>query len=93
MPDPALPAHAGSGPRNTLASEIALVRAHSLVSELQSALRPEHDDGLASELNAFYDALVPGGYLVLGRVETLLGRPRTLFRPISTRERIYRKPT
>ncbi|MEX2571586.1 MAG: protein-glutamate O-methyltransferase CheR [Gemmatimonadota bacterium] len=40
----------------------------------------------------FYEALVPGGYLVLGRVETLLGLPRRLFRPVSIRERIYRKP-
>ena len=39
----------------------------------------------------FYDALEPGGYLVLGRVETLLGRPRSLFRPVSARERIYQK--
>jgi chemotaxis protein methyltransferase CheR len=40
----------------------------------------------------FYDALVPGGFLVLGKVETLLGRTRSLFRPVSHRERIYRKP-
>jgi chemotaxis methyl-accepting protein methylase len=40
----------------------------------------------------FYDALVPGGFLVLGKVETLLGRARTLFRPVSPRERIFRKP-
>ena len=41
-----------------VASEHALMRAHSLVSELQSALRPEHDNGLAAELNAFYDTLL-----------------------------------
>ena len=40
----------------------------------------------------FYEALTPGGYLVLGRVETILGRARTLFRPVNTRERVYRKP-
>lgn len=40
----------------------------------------------------FYDALLPGGYLVLGRVETLLGRTRPLLRPVSTRDRIYQKP-
>ena len=40
----------------------------------------------------FYDALLPGGFLVLGKVETLLGRPRSLFRPVSHRERIFRKP-
>lgn len=40
----------------------------------------------------FYDALVPGGYLVLGKVETLLGPTRSLFRPVSSRERIFQKP-
>jgi chemotaxis protein methyltransferase CheR len=40
----------------------------------------------------FYDALVPGGYLVLGRVETLLGRARSLFQTTHPRERIFRKP-
>lgn len=40
----------------------------------------------------FYDALEPGGFLVLGKVETLLGKARTLFRPINSRERIFRKP-
>jgi chemotaxis protein methyltransferase CheR len=40
----------------------------------------------------FYDALVPGGFLVLGKVETLLGRPRSLFKPVSPRDRIFRKP-
>jgi chemotaxis methyl-accepting protein methylase len=43
--------------------------------------------------HAFHDALVPGGFLFLGRVESLLGRARGLFRPVSTRERIYRTPT
>lgn len=40
----------------------------------------------------FYDSLVPGGFLILGRVETLLGLPRSLFRAVSPRERIYQKP-
>lgn len=40
----------------------------------------------------FYDSLRPGGFLVLGKVETLLGRTRTLFRPVSHRERIFQKP-
>jgi chemotaxis protein methyltransferase CheR len=42
--------------------------------------------------NRFYDALEPGGFLVLGKVETLLGRTRSLFRPVSNRQRIFRKP-
>ena len=40
----------------------------------------------------FYDSLLPGGFLVLGKVETLLGRPRSLVRPVSHRDRIVRKP-
>jgi chemotaxis protein methyltransferase CheR len=40
----------------------------------------------------FYDALVPGGFLVMGKVETLIGVARTLFRPVNNRERIYQKP-
>ena len=40
----------------------------------------------------FYDALVPGGYLVMGKVETLIGVARTLFRPVNNRERIFQKP-
>ena len=40
----------------------------------------------------FHDALVPGGFLLLGKVETLLGPARTLFRPVNSRERIFRRP-
>lgn len=40
----------------------------------------------------FYDALVPGGFLVLGKVETLVGPARTRFRPVNNRERIFRRP-
>jgi chemotaxis protein methyltransferase CheR len=35
--------------------------------------------------------LLPGGFLVLGRVETLLGKSRELFAPVSSRERIFRR--
>lgn len=40
----------------------------------------------------FYDALLPGGYLVLGKVETLIGPTRGLFRAVNNRERIFQKP-
>lgn len=40
---------------------------------------------------SFHGALVPGGYLVLGRVETLLGKPRSLFTPLELRERVFRR--
>jgi chemotaxis protein methyltransferase CheR len=38
-----------------------------------------------------HDALAPGGYLVLGRVEMLLGRARSLYTTVDSRERIYRR--
>jgi chemotaxis methyl-accepting protein methylase len=40
----------------------------------------------------FFDALAPGGFLVLGKVETLLGPARTKFVAVNPRERIFRKP-
>jgi chemotaxis methyl-accepting protein methylase len=40
----------------------------------------------------FHDALVPGGFLVMGKVETLIGEARTLFRPVNNRERIFQRP-
>jgi chemotaxis protein methyltransferase CheR len=39
----------------------------------------------------FYGALVPGGFLVLGKVETILGPTRGLFAPVDARERIFRR--
>lgn len=40
---------------------------------------------------AFHEALAPGGFLVLGKVETLLGPTRQLFQAVNPRERIFRK--
>jgi len=40
---------------------------------------------------AFHRVLAPGGILVLGKVETLLGMARGLFSPVNARERIFRK--
>ncbi len=42
--------------------------------------------------DAFFDALAPGGYLVLGKVETLLGPARSRFVSVDSRERIFRRP-
>jgi chemotaxis methyl-accepting protein methylase len=39
----------------------------------------------------FHEALEPGGFLVLGKVETLLGATRSLFEPVDARERIFRR--
>jgi chemotaxis protein methyltransferase CheR len=40
----------------------------------------------------FYDSLMPGGFLVLGKVETLIGPARMLFKALNNRERIFQKP-
>lgn len=40
---------------------------------------------------AFHGVLAAGGFLVLGKVETLLGAARGLFSPVNARERIFRK--
>jgi len=42
-------------------------------------------------LRRFHDALAPGGFLVLGKVETLLGPVRTLFETVDQRNRIFRR--
>jgi chemotaxis protein methyltransferase CheR len=39
----------------------------------------------------FHELLLPGGFLVLGKVETLLGKSREMFAPVSSRERIFRR--
>jgi chemotaxis protein methyltransferase CheR len=40
----------------------------------------------------FAGALAPGGFLVLGKVETLFGPARDMLQLIDARERIYRRP-
>jgi chemotaxis methyl-accepting protein methylase len=40
---------------------------------------------------SFYQALAPDGFLMLGKVETLLGRVRARFAPVDARERIFRR--
>ena len=40
----------------------------------------------------FADALVPGGFLVLGKVETLFGSARDRLALVDPRERVYRRP-
>ena len=42
-------------------------------------------------LQNFYRALVPGGFLFLGKVETLVGDVAPLFTSVNLAERIYRK--
>ncbi len=38
----------------------------------------------------FHEALLPGGFMMLGKVETLLGKSRDMFAPVSAKERIFR---
>ena len=42
--------------------------------------------------NAFADALRPGGFLLLGKVETLFGPVRERLTLLDARERLYRRP-
>lgn len=42
-------------------------------------------------LDALFDSLRPAGYLIMGHVETLLGKARRYLVPVDVRERIYRK--
>lgn len=75
---------------------------HDLISELsereQSLILCRNviiyfDREIQLELfHRFFDSLIPGGFLVLGKVETLLGPMRCLFHPVNSRERIFRKP-
>jgi chemotaxis protein methyltransferase CheR len=39
----------------------------------------------------FHESLVPGGFLVLGKVEALLGASAGLFRAVANRERVFRR--
>lgn len=43
-------------------------------------------------LDTLYGALRPGGYLIMGHVETVFGRARRNLVPLDLRERIYHKP-
>nr|WP_304364463.1 protein-glutamate O-methyltransferase CheR [Methanosarcina sp. KYL-1] len=42
-------------------------------------------------LNDFYNSLSDGGYLIIGRSETLPAEIRELFTPVSVREKIFKK--
>ena len=46
----------------------------------------------AALMQRFHDALAPGGFLLLGKVETVLGPSRALFEAVDQRQRIFRRP-
>jgi len=79
------------------------VRALDLICE--APLRTDYDLILCRNVVIYFDrvmqerlfqtftgALVPGGYLVLGKVETLFGAARERLTLIDPRERVYRRP-
>jgi chemotaxis protein methyltransferase CheR len=39
----------------------------------------------------FHEALAPGGFLVLGKVEALFGAAAALYQPVANRQRVFRK--
>jgi chemotaxis methyl-accepting protein methylase len=45
----------------------------------------------AGLMRRFHESLAPGGFLVLGKVETLLGPSRDLFEVVDQRQRIFRR--
>jgi len=75
--------------RHDLLQEPALRGQHLIVCRNVIIYFERHcQEGL---FERFHAALAPGGFLVLGRVETLLGGSRRLFRSIDARERIFQK--
>src|SRR5262249_27701809 len=42
-------------------------------------------------LRMFYEALSPEGFLVLGKVESLVGEARAWFTPVAPRQRVFRR--
>ncbi len=48
-------------------------------------------DTQARLFEVFHDALAPGGFLLLGKVETVLGPARPKFVAVDARERIFRR--
>ncbi|MEO7362115.1 MAG: protein-glutamate O-methyltransferase CheR [Gemmatimonadaceae bacterium] len=46
----------------------------------------------ATLFDQLYNALMPGGILVLGKVETLIGPARDKFAALNLRERLFRRP-
>ena len=50
------------------------------------------DKNLQEELYMkFYESLNEGGYFLMGKTETLIGKTGALFKPVDIKERIYRK--
>ncbi len=105
MPEPLVQRYfTGPGPRDAVAPVRALVHfvRHDLLREAPPA--PPYDLILCRNVVIYFDrpsqerlyagfarALAPHGVLVLGKVETLVGEARGMFRLLDARERIYRR--
>jgi chemotaxis methyl-accepting protein methylase len=75
--------------RDLLLFEPPVERAHMIVCRnVIIYLERSAQDALFAH---FHRTLAPGGFLVLGKVETILGEARGLFSPVNARERIFRK--
>ena len=76
--------------RRDLLSEPAPARALQLITCRNVVIyfdRPSQEP----LIRRFHDALAPGGFLVLGKVETLMGASRALFEAVDHRNRIFRR--
>ena len=76
--------------RRDLLSDAAPAGAHDLIV-CRNVMIYFDRDTQERLFDTFYDALAPDGFLVLGKVETLLGRARSRFAPVDARERIFRR--
>jgi chemotaxis methyl-accepting protein methylase len=106
VPPALLQRHFGKGPPYQLAPAVAKLvhpRRHDLTKE--AAPEPPYQlivcrnvviyfDRPTQEklFMRFFDALVPGGWLLLGKVETLFGTARQRFVVEDARERLFRRP-
>jgi chemotaxis methyl-accepting protein methylase len=75
--------------RRDLLSEDAPPGTHHLIA-CRNVLIYFDRDTQERLFDKFHRALAPGGFLVLGKVETLLGAARTRFAAVDGRERIFR---
>jgi chemotaxis methyl-accepting protein methylase len=72
-----------------LADAVPVVDAHLIVC--RNVLIYFDRDRQEEVIERMHAALAPEGFLVLGKVEMLLGRTRALFANVEGRERVYRK--
>jgi chemotaxis methyl-accepting protein methylase len=105
MPDEMRRAYFGGGPPYTVPAEVrALVRfqRHDLLAQpvpggpfdlivCRNVTIYFDRKSQESLLDKFHGALAPGGLLVQGKVETLVGAARTRFETVDARERIFRR--